>query len=49
MKFETSKENFERIWNKQEKALTIIDIELPKIKEEMISRFRILLGIEDNM
>ncbi len=48
-KYITSEEKFERIWDKQEKALEIIDIELPKIKEEMISRFRILLGIEDNM
>lgn len=49
IKFITSEEKFEKIWEKQDKALEIIDIELPKIKEELISRFRILLGIEDDL
>jgi hypothetical protein len=39
-------DKFEKIWEKQKKALDIVQIELPKIKSELIQKFRLLLGIE---
>ena len=41
-------EKFDEIWEKQQKALDIVQIELPKIKSELIQKFRLLLGIEVN-
>ena len=46
MRFLPDETKFDEIWGKQEKALEIVQVELPKIKSELIQKFRFLLGIE---
>ena len=46
MKYVANDEKFNKIWEKQEKALNIVQVESPIIKNDLTNRFRFLLGIE---